>query len=95
MREPDYSQAACRSMDPVLFLEPATTYEALAVCQSCSERAACIVANLRERSGVWGCSENGRRRVRAAVRAGEVLTEERVLSLACRTTGRPRKRALL
>lgn len=82
----DYSRAACQGMDAGLFLDQNHAKETLAVCDTCSVQAACIVVNIRERHGVWGCSERARRRVRAALRVDPTMGDEQIVALARRSS---------
>lgn len=78
--------AECRGVDPAVFLDPDSTDEALAICDTCVVQAACIVVNLRERNGVWGCSERARRRVRTALAADPSMSDDEIVALARRGT---------
>jgi hypothetical protein len=83
-REIDYRRAACRGMDANLFFDQDITNEMLAVCDRCEVQAACIVVNIRERGGVWGCSERARRRVRMALRENPDMTDDEIIELGRR-----------
>ena len=85
-RSIDYTRAACRGMDAALFLDQNCAKEVLAVCDRCPEQAACIVVNIRERHGVWGCSERARRRVRTALRQNPGMTDEQIVALGRRSS---------
>jgi WhiB family redox-sensing transcriptional regulator len=62
------ADAACRGLDPNLFLPERgdRNHEAVAVCHGCEVREACLEYAIEHRAaGVWGgTSERERRRIR-------------------------------
>lgn len=80
----DWEQhAACKHHDdPDLFFDgsPDAVKAAVAVCHTCPVWEHCLLANMHEQVGVWGCSERCRRRVRKLRNQG--ATRSRLLALA-------------
>ncbi|MFZ4431567.1 MAG: WhiB family transcriptional regulator [Microthrixaceae bacterium] len=83
---PDYDRAACRGANTDLFFDQQTIMQAQAICDTCEIQGACILDNLNEKIGVFGCSERARRRVRRAIRKnrerGIVLGHEAIVGIA-------------
>lgn len=82
----DYSAAACRDAEPELFFDAERAAEALAICDRCSQQAACIANNLLERGGVFGCSERARRRAKVALKINPDISDEELIAIARRTS---------
>lgn len=78
----DWQQhAACKQVDdPDIFFDGAKVNTALAVCHTCPVWQDCLMKNLREEQGVWGCSSRCRRRARKLRSNGG--TRSQILALA-------------
>jgi hypothetical protein len=75
--------AACKAVDTDLFFDEDPnqgTRKALAVCHTCPVWEHCLLSNLHEQIGVWGCSARCRSRVRRLARRGG--RREQLLTLA-------------
>ena len=75
--------AACRTADPDIFFDGDRSKEAIAICVGCPVWAECVLANVGEQWGVWGCSERARRRMRSLRANGG--TANQLLDLAHRS----------
>jgi WhiB family redox-sensing transcriptional regulator len=69
------AQAACRGLDTTVFFsdDEADTAAAIAVCENCPVRQACLdfAIDTRQHDGIWGgLTEIERRRVRRRRQAG-------------------------
>ena len=82
----DFAAAACRDEQPDVFFDADRADEALAICDRCSQQAACIANNLTERGGVFGCSERARRRAKVALRVNPDISDEELIAIARRTS---------
>lgn len=76
------SRAACRDSDARLFTDPQgpdDVRKAMATCNTCSVRAACLAAALRHSAeadvGIWGGTTE---RTRRQIRAGRLTTDQAV-----------------
>jgi|JI10StandDraft_1071094.scaffolds.fasta_scaffold37696_7 hypothetical protein len=74
------ARAACRTKPDIFFGGKDTSKEAIAICMGCPIWDECVIANMGEQWGVWGCSERARRRIRKLAAAGG--TEAELLALA-------------
>ena len=65
------TDAACRRVaDKNVFFDGDRSKEAIKVCVTCPVWDHCVLANMDEQMGVWGCSERCRRRLRGMRRNG-------------------------